>query len=152
MQKGVLSFKNVIFNESLINEIFQMNPLTIPDLDGRIISQYMVALAQYLVYFKAQVNELKAEIYRISTLIDNGVSMCMSDEKIKKFKSKKDATIYLINTTTHLTKLDDELKLKKKELMSVEGMDKPISELIATLKRELTRRENELYATRMERR
>jgi hypothetical protein len=37
------------------------------------------------------------------------------------------------------------------ELLYIEGVDKSIGELIATLKRELTRRENELYAVRMER-
>jgi len=37
------------------------------------------------------------------------------------------------------------------ELLLLEGIDKTISELIATFKRELTRRENELYATRQER-
>jgi hypothetical protein len=33
----------------------------------------------------------------------------------------------------------------------VDGIDKTVSELIATFKRELTRRENELYTTRRER-
>ena len=42
----------------------------------------------------------------------------------------------------------DELKI---EMIQVDGMEKNISELIATIKRELTRRENELYATRQER-
>jgi len=152
MQKDVLSYKQVTFNESLMDEIWKMNPRTIPDLPGRTISQYMVALAQYLVYFKAQVNDAKAEIYRLSATIENGVAMSMHDEKLKKFKTKKEAVTYLINISPHLAKLNDKLIIKKRELIAVEGMDKPISELIATLKRELTRRENELYATRMERR
>ena len=37
------------------------------------------------------------------------------------------------------------------ELLQTEGIDKCISELVATLKRELTRRENELYQVRVER-
>jgi len=152
MRKGVLSYKQVIFNESLMDEIWKLNPRTIPDLDGRIISQYMVALAQYLVYFKAQVNDAKADIYRTTTTIESGVAMSMHDDKLKKFKTKKEAVTYLINISPHLAKLHDRLIEKKRELVAVEGMDKPISELIATLKRELTRRENELYATRMERR
>lgn len=152
MHKDVLSYKQITFNESLMDEIWKMNPRTVPDLDGRVISQYMVALAQYLVYFKVQINDLKADIYRITTIIDNGVAMSMHNEEIKKFKSKRDAVTYLINISPHLAKLDDQLRKKKEELVAVEGMDRPISELIATLKRELTRRENELYATRMERR
>jgi len=152
MQKGVLSFKSMTFNESIMDEIWKLNPRTVPDLDGRIISQYMVATAQYLVYFRSQVNDLKAEIYRISATIENGVAVNMLNVNTKDFKTKKDAVVYIINMVPHLAKLQDKLMKKKEELMAVEGMDKVISELIATFKRELTRRENELYANRMERR
>jgi len=39
----------------------------------------------------------------------------------------------------------------KDEIVLVEGMDKVIGELISSFKRELTRRENELYRIRQER-
>ena len=39
----------------------------------------------------------------------------------------------------------------KQELIKVEGIDKAVIELIAAFKRELTRRDNELYTLRKER-
>jgi len=76
-----------------------------------------------------------------------------SDEiKAKKFKTKAAALDYIISINEVLMDTQTKLDTVCDELMQIEGMDKVISELIATIKRELTRRENELYQVRRERR
>ena len=46
----------------------------------------------------------------------------------------------------------EEIEDLKLELIKTEGIDKAINEYIATFKKELSRREQELFATRAERR
>ena len=47
-----------------------------------------------------------------------------------------------------LNKIQIDIELLQDELFLLDGVDKTIQELIAAFKRELTRRENELYQRR----
>ena len=78
--------------------------------------------------------------------------MTTNDEEMKKHKTKASAADFIISTNLDLMDAQSKLETIQRELIQVEGMDKVVSELIATIKRELTRRENELYQVRMERR
>ena len=153
MNEDVLSFTNIKVDHELLNRIWNLDPKTLEHIDGAELSSYALCLAQYLVYFTYQRNLSKAEQHRLSKYIDRRISMMLTMEiEDKKFKTKAAAADYF--TTTDIELMDSQSKLEavQKELLHIEGMDKVISELIATIKRELTRRENELYQVRMERR
>lgn len=154
MDDDALSFKNVKVNHDLLNEIWNLNPVTLEHIDGAQLSSYALCLAQYLIYFTYQRNLSKAEQHRLSKYVDRTVSIIMSSDDFdnKRFKTKTAAVDYIVSTNTDLMAAQEKLETIYKELIKIEGMDKVISELIATIKRELTRRENELYQVRRERR
>lgn len=152
MNKDVLSFVNIRINNDLLDEIWAFNAKELDTLDGAKLSSYALALSQYLVYFTYQKNLARAEEYKLNKYIDRTVSLIMiQNPDNKKYKTKAAAADDIITTSEPLTKAQTKLDEIKQELIYIEGMDKVISELIATIKRELTRRENELYQIRMER-
>ena len=153
MDIDMLSFTKIQVNSSLLDEVWKFDPRKLDDIKGVTLSSYSIVLAQYLIYFAYQRNLVKAEVHRLSKMIDRTVSLILSKDKslIKDHKTRVSAVDFLISTDSYLMETQSKLDLLFAELSHIEGIDKTISELIATIKRELTRRENELYAVRMER-
>ena len=153
MDKDVMSFIKIQINNDLLEEIWKFDPRQLDNIKGIQLSSFSIALAQYLIYFTYQKNIVKADVYRLNKMIDRTISLILSEDKdlLKKYKTKSSAVDFLISTNTFLMETQSELDILNMELMRIGGIDKTISELIATIKRELTRRENELYTVRMER-
>lgn len=154
MDGEVLSYTKITLNRGLIDEVWKLDPRSLDHIDGALLSTYSVALAQYLIYFTYQRNLARAEQHRLDKYIDRSISLIIAGDEayLKKYKTKAVAADYIISITESLMEAQTKLDAIHKELIQTEGMDKVISELIATLKRELTRRENELYQVRVERR
>lgn len=154
MDEDALSFKQVRIDRGLLNEIWKFDPRTLDTVPGHTLSTYAVALSQYLIYFTYQKNKSRADIHKISKYIERTVSLILTGDKelLKKYKTKTAATDYIVCNNEELTEKQTKLENLQLEMIQVDGIEKSISELIATIKRELTRRENELYATRQERR
>ena len=152
MENDVLSFNQMRVEQGLLSEVWKLDPRAIEHIDGALLSTYAVALSQYLIYFTYQRNLVRAEQHRINKYIDRSVSLLLTKELEKKYKTKASVVDYIISTNEDLMEKQTELDLIYIELIQTEGMDKAISDLISTLKRELTRRENELYQIRLERR
>ncbi len=154
MDKDLLSFKKIKINSDLLDEIWAFDPRDLDSLDGAKVSSYAMCLSQYLIYFTYQRNITKAEVHKLSRHIDRTASLILTSGDIdrKRFKTKSAGIDYIISTNTDLMGSQSKLETLQTELHHIEGIDKQISELIATLKRELTRRENELYRIRQERR
>jgi hypothetical protein len=154
MNGDVLSFTQIEIDNDLLNEIWAFNPRTLDQIDGVKLSIYNIALAQYLIYFTYQRNIAKAELHKLNKYIDRSVSIALSADPVlqKKYGTKTAATDYLITTREDLIEAETKADNLQRELSCIDGIDKTVSELIATLKRELTRRENELHQVRMERR
>jgi vacuolar-type H+-ATPase subunit I/STV1 len=148
------SYENIQVNRSLLDEVWSFDPRELDNKSGVDLSRYAVCLSQYLVYYTFNKNKTKAEIHRLNKYIERSVSMRLADDKelSKRFKTKADAINFLITSDTDLMEKQARLDALNLELIEIEGMDKSISELVATIKRELTRRENELYSMRRERR
>ena len=81
----------------------------------------------------------------------SGIEIALDKDTLKRYKTKAAAVEFVISTSEALNQIRKDVDTLKEELMRVEGVDKMISDLIATFKRELTRRENELYTVRKER-
>lgn len=152
MDDGVLSFTKVQPSSDLINEIWSFNVKNLHSLADPVLSQYVIALSQWLVYYKAQVNDTKAQINALQCDLDFYVATWMSEKILKEYKTQTAARDYLIRSNAESSILFDKIKALKQDLIKVEGIDKAVSELIAAFKREMTRRDNELYTIRKERR
>lgn len=148
MDKGVLSYLQMKPNVSLLDEIFTFDANNLEQTDGITLSKYAVALSQFLVYYKSQVNQTKVDIFKKQRVLDAGVTYSMTKELMKTYKTKTDATNAIIIENADLSRIREEIDSSKEELMLLEGIDKTIAEYIAMLKRELTRREYELHETR----
>ncbi len=151
MDAGVKLFEKVNPDLDFITEIMEFDARKLDVLDNAMVSKYATALAQYLVYFKSEVNKTKVSVHQKQRALDSGIDIVLTKDVLKQYKTKSAAVEYIISNSEPLTNIRMGLSLLKEELMRVEGIDKTISDLIATLKRELTRRENELYTVRKER-
>ena len=153
MDKDMLSFTKIQVNHDLLEEVWKFDPRRLDDISGTVLSSYSIVLAQYLIYFTYQRNIVKADVHRLHKMVDRTVSLILSKDKnlLKEYKTKSSAYDFLISTDSYLMGEQSKLDALNMELMHIDGIDKTVSELIATIKRELTRRENELYTVRMER-
>ena len=153
MDEGVLSFNRVTVNQNLLDEIWGFNPNTLDSLSTETVSKYSLALARYLIFFKSEQNKTKAQLLKKKRFFESSILMCLNSTKIpKEYKTKAEKVEYLINTTSELSKVTEEINNLDEELIRIDGVDKMVSEFIATFKRELGRREQELFTTRHERR
>ena len=152
MDEGVLSFTKVKPQTDLINEIFTFNVNNLHSLADPTLSQYVIALSQWLIYYKYQVNETKAKINHLKSDLEFLVATWMTKEILKRYKTQTAAREYLIRSNPESSTMNDKLQKLNYDLVKVDGIDKAVTELISAFKRELTRRDNELYTIRKERR
>lgn len=151
MDKDVLSFTKVKPPQDLIDEIWCLNVKNLQHIADIDISRYTIALSQWLIYYRAQVNQTKAQINKLKSDMEFLISTWMTPDLLKEHKTKTAAREYLINTQPETSSMRDLLEKLQRDMAKVEGIDKAATELITSLKRELTRRENELYTMRKER-
>lgn len=151
MDKGVFLTNNVGSNVEFMNEVFSYDPRNLEQTPDITISKYIIALAQYLIYFNSEYNRAKVEVLQKQRFIDGVAGQLFTKEFLKGYKTKKDAYEAVVNNSEELTKIREEKRILNDELLLLEGQDRAISELIAALKRELTRRSNEFQTIKRER-
>lgn len=145
MEKDLLLYQKCRPEGSLIEQVFSYDVRTLEQTDDLFISRSVIALSQYLVYFKSQYNITKSSITNKERVMEGVLFGLITAEVLKEHKTKKDAKAALVLSNQVLNKLQEEIDALEDELVLLDGMDKTIMELIAAFKRELTRRENELY-------
>ena len=148
MDYGLTLYEYCRPDESFINQIFSYDARTLEQTDDLFISKCVLGLSQYLVYFKSEYNKKLQQKGEKQRLLEAVLFQTITPELIKQYKTKKDIRSDLIYTNPVLNKIQLEIEVLQDELFLLDGMDKTIQELIAAFKRELTRRENELYQRR----
>lgn len=151
MDKEVLYFRDMKPDKGFIEKIFHFDVRKLEGIDGIEISKYCIALSQYLIFLKYQINKTKSDLLNKKRLVEGTLDILLTKKLIKDYGTKTNAVAHIMSTSKKLINLNSEMEPLKDELVLVEGMDKAIGELIASFKRELTRRENELYRIRQER-
>jgi len=153
MDDGVHLFQNIKPNIEFINEILTFDARNLDALESSTVSKYAVALSQYLIYFRSEVNRTKVNIFQKQRVLDTEVTrILVNDKEISKVcKTKAAAIEHVIGTSEALKAIRNTIDKLEEELMIVDGVDKMMADLVAALKRDLTRRENELYTVRKER-
>ena len=135
-------------NGSFIEQIFSFDVQKLEQVSDIFISKCTIGLAQYLIYFKVEYNKKLQQKYEKQRVLDAALFQLITPELIKQYKTKKDIRTDLIYTNPVLNKEQIDIDILQDELFLLEGIDKTIQELIAAFKRELSRRENELYQER----
>lgn len=152
MDNGVLYFQKVRPDLDFMNEIFQFDARSLQELDSAKISQYCVALSQFVIFLKSEMNRTQSEINMKQRFVDSTVTMLLTSDMIKAHKTKTAAIDHIVSNSEGCMKAKEEIGALKDELMLIEGQDRNLVELVNAFKRELTRRENEYDSTRMGRR
>lgn len=151
LDEGVRIFEKVKPDIGFIDEILTFDARKLDILESATVSKYATALSQYLIYFKAETNKARISVHQKERALTAGLTQVLTKDIINKYKTKAAATEFIISNSPELMIIRGDIDRLKDELMLIEGVDKMISDLVATLKRELTRRENELYTVRRER-
>ena len=151
MDQGILLFRNAHPDSNFIEKIFAYDVNKLEATSGEEISRYNIALSQWLVYYKSQINQTRVDMLKKQRTLDGVMSYRLTKEILKEYKTKTAATEHIIKSDQELNKMQEDIFNIKDELLLIEGIDKTVHELIAAFKRELTRRENELYSVRKER-
>ena len=151
MNPNMLDFTTIRPNKNVVDEALMFDVDRLEQTDAIRISQYTIALSQYLIFFRAELNRTRADIMKKRRFIDSVATQLMTKDLLKQYKTKSDAKFYLISITESLSIAEEETNELIHEEQLLDGMDKVISELIASFKRELTRREQEMYAIRKDR-
>jgi len=152
MDKQLLSFTNVKPSDDLISEIWSFDVKNLESINDSKLSQYVIALSQWLIYYKSQVNETRAQISQLNSDLEFLMATWMTKEILKEYKTQTAAREYLIRGNPESAIMFDKVQALKLDMIKVDGVDKAVTELISAFKRELTRRDNELYTIRKERR
>jgi hypothetical protein len=145
MENDLLMYQKCRPESSLMEQVFSYDVRTLEQADDLFVSKSVIALSQYLIYFKSQFNITRATVTNKERVMEGVLFGLITAELLKEHKTKKDARTFLIFSNQVLNKLQEEIDTLEDELLLLEGVDKTIMELIAAFKRELTRRENELY-------
>lgn len=148
MEQGLELYKYCRPDDSFVSEIFAYDTRTLEQTDDLFISKCVLGLSQYLVYFKSEYNKKLQQKGEKQRLLEAVLFQTITPELVKQYKTKKDIRSDLVYTNPVLNKIQIDIEVLQDELFLLDGMDKTIQELIAAFKRELTRRENELYQRR----
>jgi hypothetical protein len=133
-------------NESIMDEIFNFNVRNLEAAPSIKLSQYIIGLSQFLIYFGSQVNKTKVELME-----KRGVLDLFIDKSTVKGRTKSDKRRKVIDSSPDLEQMEYDINLLEQEVVLVENREKYLMELCNSFKRELTRRENELRFIREER-
>jgi hypothetical protein len=133
-------------NESIMDEIFAFNVRNLEATSSIKLSQYIIGLSQFLIYFGSQVNKTRVELMEKRNVLDLFI-----DKSIVKGRTKGDKRRKVIDSSPDLEQMEYDINLLEQEVALVENREKYLMELCNSFKRELTRRENELRFIREER-
>jgi hypothetical protein len=151
MDKDIWSYEKIKPNQDFIDEIWNFDVKNLEAMNDTKISKFTIALGQWLIYYKSQTNIARAEMNKKQSDLDFIIANVLNPEDVKKHGTKTAAVAYLIQADPTINKIQDDIDKLRADLTRTDGIDKAVSELIAAFKRELSRRESELYILRKER-
>jgi hypothetical protein len=134
-------------NEDIMNEIFTFDVNNLEATSSLKISQFIIGLSQFLIYFGSQVNKTHVELMEKRNMIELYVNRSDIKGRTKADKRRK-----VIDSAPELQQIESGISLAEQELALVENREKYLLELINSFKRELTRRELEGRLSKNDRR
>lgn len=127
---------------SQIEEVFNFNARDMESVPAQILSQYTVMLGQYLITLQYRYNVARVEASSKKKVLDRKVKALLQSGDIPgKTLSEREANA--IASDPYLQELEQELDVATAERDLLDGVDKPIIELMNALKAENNRRRDE---------
>ncbi len=126
---------------SKIEEVFNFNAREMEVIDSKTLSQYTIMLAQYLITLQSRFNTARVIASQKKKVLDRKVYLILKDEISKGTLKEREANVISANDDLQELALAYDEAAAERDL--IEGIDKPIVELINALKSELRRREAE---------
>jgi hypothetical protein len=151
MDQELLSFNKLKPNSNIIDDLWEFDVNNLETTSSTMLTKLITGAAQYLVYYKAQINDTKAKLSMKQADMDIALNVAIKPELIKEYGTKTAAKDYLITTDKVVGELHREIQELRQSLAKVDGMDRAITEYINAFKRELDRRKHEREVARMER-
>ena len=144
----LLLFKMESDNE-LIEEAKSLSVRDLESIPSLTLSKYVIVLSQYLVFLTSQVNRSRV-MYKIhSRKFEMALYKAIKNISGKTLTEKKAKAL---EEDTVLQHHEEQMHLYDLEIEAAKDVEKNITLLVNSIKRELTRREAELGAARVERR
>lgn len=134
-------------NEKIMDDIFAFDVRNLEATSSIKISQFIIGLSQFIIYFGSQVNMTKVSLMQKRNMIESYV--IRSDVKAR---TKAERRRKVIDANPELAQIEVGVESDEQELVLVENREKYLIELINSFKRELTRRDSEIKLIRTERR
>lgn len=134
-------------NESIMNEVFDFNVYDLEATNSIKISQYIIGLSQFLIYFSSQINKTKVSLMQKKKILSAYVERSEVSGRNREIRRRK-----TIDESPELKQIELGIELEEQELQLVENREQYLFELINAFKKELTRRETEIKMVRNERR
>lgn len=125
-----------------IEEVFNFNARGMDAVPSRVLSQYVVVLGQYLITLQYRYNVSRVEASTKKKVLDRKVKSLLQSGHIPgKTLSEREANA--VSSDESLVQLELEYDIAAAERDLLDGIDKPIIELMNALKAENNRRRDE---------
>lgn len=125
-----------------IEEVFNFNARQMESLPSQLISQYTVMLGQYLITLQYRYNVARVEASTKRKVLENKVKSLLQNGEIPG-KTLEERKANAIASSPELEDLRDQVDRASAEKDLLEGIDRPIIELMNALKAENNRRRDE---------
>jgi hypothetical protein len=128
---------------SEVEDVFRFRPaIDMESTDSKVLSRYTIILAQYLITLQVKFNTARVIASQKRKVLDRKVFELLRAQSVGgKTLTERQANV--INSNPELQTLELEYEEAAAERDLLEGLDKPITELINALKSELRRRAEE---------
>ena len=133
-----------------IEKVFNFNVSHLEATSSEQISKYTIMLAQYLITLQARFNTARVIASQKRKVLDRRVKLLLQTGEVKG-STLKEREANAISSSQELQTLELEYDESAAERDLLDGIDKPITELINAFKSELRRRADERHYMSKER-
>jgi len=136
---------------SEVEDVFNFKPaVDLDSTDPQMISRYTIILAQYLITLQVRYNTSRVVAGQRRKVLDRKISELLKHGDVDgKTLKEREANAIISDPALQMLELEYDEAAAERDLL--EGLDKPITELINALKSELRRRAEERQHTSRER-
>jgi hypothetical protein len=135
---------------SAVEEVFNFNVRAMETVDSATLSKYTVMLGQYLITLQVRFNTARVIASQMKKVLERKVQDLIATGAIEgKTLKEREALAIALDPELQALELDYDEAAAERDLL--DGIDKPIIELMNALKSELRRRAEEKHYTNRER-
>jgi len=136
---------NIRFTPALVQEILSLDVNLLDSIPDDKLSKYITALGQYLVFLRFQANNIQIHTRFLKKKLERSVALRLLEIK---GGTKKEREAALLRGDTLLGEMEDEADRVEAKFLMFNGISDTVQEYMNALKKEQTRRYEELSLTK----